>query len=77
MDPASQSDRERSLAGTVQLPTSQADAIAALDNSALMRAILGDPAVDVSVAVRRYEQQHFGELAPDELAEKFRMAWSV
>jgi glutamine synthetase len=29
------------------------------------------------VAVRRYEQQNYGDLPPDELAEKFRLAWSV
>jgi len=29
------------------------------------------------VAVRRYEKQNFGDLSPDELTEKFRLAWSV
>ena len=45
--------------------------------SSLLRGILGDPAVDAVVAVRRYEQENFADLAPDELAQKFRMAWSV
>ena len=39
--------------------------------------ILGDPAVDMVVAVRRHEQQRYGDLGPDQLAEKFRMAWSL
>ena len=46
-------------------------------NPRLVRGILGDAAVDAVVAVRRYEQENFGDLSPDELAEKFRLAWSV
>ena len=64
-------------AGIKLLPTSQAEALDALDRSALMRGILGDPAVDAMVAVRRYEQENYGDLSADELAEKFRLAWSV
>ena len=45
--------------------------------SALLRGILGDQAVDAIVAVRRYEHENYGDLPPDELAEKFRLAWSV
>ena len=33
--------------------------------------------LDAVVAVRRYEQQNYGDLTPEELAEKFRLAWSV
>jgi len=33
--------------------------------------------VDATVAVRRYEQQNYGDLSAEELAEKFRLAWSV
>ncbi len=51
--------------------------IDALDGSQRMRTILGDAVVDVIVAVRRYEQQNYADLSPDELAEKFRMSWSV
>ena len=70
-------DEHRADAGIVLLPTSQADALTALDQSSLLRGILGDPAVDATVAVRRYVQENFADLAPDELAQKFRMAWSV
>jgi glutamine synthetase len=52
-------------------------AIDALAESSLIRGILGDSAVDVIVAVRRYEHDNYGDLAPDELTEKFRLAWSV
>jgi glutamine synthetase len=77
VDPAKLSDEQRREAGMVLLASSQADAIDALDQSALMRGILGDESVDAVVAVRRYEQATYGELSPEELAEKFRLAWSV
>jgi glutamine synthetase len=63
--------------GTVQLPDTQAEIIAALDDSTLMREILGDPAVTMLVLVRRHEMEQYGELSPDELAAKFRLAWSL
>lgn len=75
VNPADLSDAERTAIG--QLPTVQSEIIDALDQSALIRNILGDSAVDAIVAVRRYEIEHYGELTPEELAEKFRLAWSV
>ena len=77
VDPATLTDDQRKQAGVKLLTSSQADALKALDQSALMRGILGDEPVDAVVAVRRYEHENFGELTPDELAEKFRLAWSV
>ncbi|MEE6177389.1 glutamine synthetase family protein [Mycobacterium sp. 050134] len=77
VDPALLSDAERDRAGIVLLPAAQADAIAALDGSELLRGILGDPAVDTVVAVRRLEQERYGSLDPEQLADRFRMAWSV
>jgi glutamine synthetase len=77
VDPAMLSDADRARGGVVQLPRAQPEAIAALDNSARMRTILGDPAVDVIVAVRRLEHERYAGLDPQELADKFRMAWSV
>jgi glutamine synthetase len=77
VDPSSLTDKQRADAGITVLPTSQAEAIDVLDGSARIRGILGDPAVDAIVAVRRYEQENYGELGDDELAEKFRMAWSL
>ncbi|BBY08813.1 type I glutamate--ammonia ligase [Mycobacterium noviomagense] len=73
VDPATPSDR----AGIVRLTDDQAKATAALDSSRRLRGILGDAAVDVLVAVRRFEHEHYGELSPEELTEKFRMSWSV
>jgi glutamine synthetase len=77
VDPATLSDQDRDRAGIVRLAGSQSDIIAALDNSRLLRVILGDPAIDVLVAVRRLEHEQYAELSSEQLTEKFRMAWSV
>ena len=77
VDPATLSDAERTAAGVVALSSSQADEIAALDDSTRMRTILGDPAVNVLVAVRRYEHETYSHLDAEELTGKFRMAWSL
>lgn len=77
VDPATLREEDRRRAGIVLLPAAQGEAINALDESATMRAILGDEVVDAVVAVRGYEQRHFGELPAEELADRFRLAWSV
>ena len=77
VDPAKLSDSDRDRAGIVLLPDSQVEAITALDNSTLLRGILGDPVVDMVVAVRRLEHERYGTLGPEQLADKFRMAWSL
>ncbi|MEB3981389.1 glutamine synthetase family protein [Mycobacterium sp. 663a-19] len=77
IDPAKLSGSERERNGVLQLPEAQAEAIAALDNSELLRRILGDPVVDTVVAVRRLEHDRYGALDPERLADKFRMAWSL
>src|SRR6476659_8025716 len=77
VEPATLTDEQRKQAGIKLLASSQADALDALNQSALVRGILGDESVQAVVAVRRYEQENFGDLSPDELAEKFRLAWSV
>jgi glutamine synthetase len=77
VDPATLSAGHRDRAGIVRLAGNQSDIIAALDDSRLLRAILGDPAIDVLVAVRRLEQEKYAGLSAEQLTEKFRMAWSV
>jgi glutamine synthetase len=77
IDPARLSESDRDDAGIRRLSESQAEAIAALDGSVLLRGILGDPAVDMVVAVRRLEHERYGDLEPEQLADKFRMAWSL
>jgi glutamine synthetase len=76
-DPANLSDSDRDRAGIVRLSEAQVEAITALDNSTLLRSILGDSAVDMVVAVRRFEHERYGNLGPEQLADKFRMAWSL
>ncbi|WNG90783.1 glutamine synthetase family protein [Mycobacterium sp. ITM-2016-00318] len=75
VDPSTLTDEQR--AGVTLLSTSQSEAVDVLDGSALLRGILGDPVVDATVAVRRYEQETYGHLGENELADKFRLAWSV
>jgi glutamine synthetase len=77
VDPAKLSDSERERNGVLRLSEAQTEAIAALDNSELLRSILGDPVVDMVVAVRRLEHERYGTLDPELLADKFRMAWSL
>lgn len=48
-----------------------------LDGSTITRGILGDDIVDATVAVRRYEQTTYADRDPQELAERFRLAWSI
>jgi glutamine synthetase len=77
VDPATLTDDQREKAGIKRLAWHQTQALDALDQSGLLRSILGDEAIDAVIAVRRYEAENFGGLSPDELAEKFRLAWSV
>jgi glutamine synthetase len=77
VDPSTLTDDERAEAGVGLLSDRHAEIIDALAESSLLRGILGDAAVDSIVAVRRYEQANFADLTPEELAERFRLAWTV
>lgn len=77
VDPRALTDEQRREAGVVRLSDQQAVAIAALDNSLLMRGILGDPVVDALVAVRLYEHENYSTRTSEELTDTFRMAWSL
>jgi glutamine synthetase len=77
VDPAALSGAERDRAGIVALTDVQAEAISALHESKRLRAILGGPAVEACLAVRRLESERYGELSAEQLADKFRMAWSM
>jgi glutamine synthetase len=77
VDPATLTDAQREQAGVALLRGRQAEALDLLDRSSLMRGILGNEAVDAVVAVRRYENDNFGALSPEEVADKFRLAWSI
>ncbi|KUH88724.1 MULTISPECIES: glutamine synthetase family protein [unclassified Mycobacterium] len=77
VDPATLTDAQRGETGVVLLCEKQTDALDVLNRSSLMRRILGDEAVDAVVAVRRYEHDNYGALSPEEITDKFRLAWSV
>jgi glutamine synthetase len=77
VDPAKLSEADRAAADVLLLPEAQVEVLAALDKSSVLRGILGDPVVDMVVAVRRMEHDRYAYLEPEALADKFRMAWSV
>jgi glutamine synthetase len=77
VDPADLDPQRRAAAGITTLPTAQPEVIDALDSSDVVRRILGDAAVDAIVAVRRYESDTYGSRTDEELADQFRLAWSV
>jgi len=77
VDPSSLSESQRADAGITVLTADQSAMLAALDASAVLRATLGDAVVDAVVAVRGYEHEKYGGLDDAEVAEKFRLAWSV
>ncbi|MEE4542433.1 glutamine synthetase family protein [Streptomyces sp. V4-01] len=60
----------------VRLPATQGAVLDAFEDSATARGILGEPIVAATLAVRRYEQRTYGEVPVDDLAERFRFAWS-
>ncbi|MET4134779.1 glutamine synthetase family protein [Pseudarthrobacter sp. PvP090] len=76
-DPGRLSDDERRRANVRLLTNSPSAIIDTLDTSRLARGLLGDAIVDATVAVRRYEQRIAADLPPDELSERFRLAWSI
>ncbi|BCW68442.1 glutamine synthetase [Arthrobacter sp. NicSoilB4] len=76
-DPGRLSERGRQSANIRLLPDSPTAIIDTLDRSRLARGLLGDAIVDATVAVRRWEQRISAGLPPDELAGRFRLAWSI
>ena len=77
VDPQQLSAEQRAAAGVIQLSARQPDAIAALNDSERMRWILGDDVVDATIAVRRYETENYSNLDPEQLTDRFRLAWSL
>lgn len=77
VDPGSLTLAQREYARVVTLPSKQTEVLDALRHSAVVRDILGNAPVDAVLGVRGYEQQNYGGLSDSELAEKFRLAWSV
>lgn len=73
-DPSKAPDGEP---GPPVLPSAVVDAIDALENAQDLRALISPALIDTTVATRRYELEHFGDQEPEQLAEAFRLTWSV
>jgi len=76
-DPGTMSEAERAAAGIAVLTTDQRTALDRLDASTAVRGLLGDRLIDTILAGRRYEAEHYGDLEPAALAERFRFAWGL
>lgn len=76
-DPASLSPAEAARAGAVRLAAGQPEALDRLASSALAERLLGADILDALLAVRRHEQDHYGQLDAASLADLFRFAWSA
>lgn len=76
-DPGALSDAERSAAGVRVLSDDPKQIIDNLNDSLLARRLIGDEMIDIVVAARRYEQATFAEQSVEELADRFRLAWSI
>ena len=61
---------------TRPLPTTQQEAIDALESSAVAAELLTPDIVEALVAVRRYELKTFSDLPPAEVCDALRLAWS-
>ncbi|MEE3851231.1 glutamine synthetase family protein [Gordonia sp. LSe1-13] len=77
VDPSTLTEAQRTDAGIRPLSADQSTVVDTMDSSPVLRDILGDPAVDALVAVRRYEVTHFPDHTAQTLADRFRLAWSV
>lgn len=76
-DPSKLSAAQLQDRGVALLPNDGATAITALDGSGLAREMVGDAVVDTVLATRRYEQETYGGREPVELAELFRLSWTI
>ncbi|MBO1753636.1 glutamine synthetase family protein [Allobranchiibius sp. CTAmp26] len=76
-DPSGWSDEDRAAAGVPLLSDDLTTILAALDGSERARRLLGDDIVDATVGVRRHELDTYGDREPEEVADLFRLAWSI
>ena len=74
-DPSKCTVEQLANRGVRLLPTEIAGVIEALDTSSYARDLLGAAVVDSTVATRRHE--HTLQDSPVELAERFRLAWTI
>ena len=75
-DPSRLSAEQRDTSGITVLPNDIETVLDGLD-SGPARSLLGDDIVDTTLAVRRHEQQNYAGRPVAEIAELFRLAWTV
>ncbi|WP_326584671.1 glutamine synthetase family protein [Streptomyces sp. NBC_00481] len=75
-DPALLDPAAAAAASVVPLAETQADMLAALRSSALAERLLGSDIFDALLAVREHEAKTYDGVAVEELARRFRYAWS-
>ncbi|MEO6826557.1 MAG: glutamine synthetase family protein [Microbacteriaceae bacterium] len=76
-NPADQSAEQCTTTSTRLLPVELGAVLDELEASTAATQILGPDIVQAAIAVRRHELSNYGAVTADELAEKFRFAWSI
>jgi glutamine synthetase len=76
-DPRKLTAAEQERFGLEVLSSDHAAVVDRLDSSDLLRRLLGDGLVDVTVAVRRYECEQLSSQTPEALTEQLRLVWSI
>ncbi len=74
-DPGLLDDAERERRGIARLPESLDDAVAAFEQSTVLRSALGDVLADAVAAVRRAEIARFADTSPDDVAAALRWVY--
>jgi glutamine synthetase len=77
VDPATLTEDEAERFGVVRLPATHAAALDALERSAAARRHLGEELLEAMVAVRRHEQNEYGDADMETVVDRLRFAWSV
>ena len=76
VNPADLDAAARERTGTVELSAEVSAALDALESSKLMRSVLGEAIIESVLAVRRHEQDAYGDTPIAEVTERFRFAWT-
>ena len=74
-DPAGLPPGELDRRGIRRLPRSLPEAVASLEDSAVLREAMGDPLFEAFLAVRRAEVELFAGASPDDIAARTRWRW--
>jgi glutamine synthetase len=75
IDPAGLPPGELDRRGIRRLPQSLPEAVAALEDSTVLREAMGNPLFEAFLAVRRAEVDLFAGASPDDIAARTRWRW--